>query len=123
MAVAQRASATNPAPSRRPIHITSQLSNSHRPANPLASRLFERRQPVRSMNAVQHPDLERVFPIGRFHRALPAAVEFVQHLFGGSTAAIDGAIQRFQVPALVAAEMIEMAAPPQTLMGELDAFL
>jgi hypothetical protein len=27
------------------------------------------------------------------------------------------------VPALVAAEMIEMAAPPQALMGELHAFL
>jgi len=35
------------------------------------------------MNAVQQLELESVFLVGRFHRAVPRAVEFLQHLLGG----------------------------------------
>src|SRR5689334_19782925 len=83
---------------------------------------FETGQPVRPMNALQRPDLESIFRVGRFHRTVPGALELRQHLLGRGVPAVDGALQRFEMTGFVAAEMIDMAAPPQAVMRELHAF-
>ena len=57
--------------------------------------------------------LKRVFPIDGLHGTAPLAVELVQHLFRGRAARFEDALQRFEVAALVAAELIDMATPPQ----------
>src|SRR5260370_26949497 len=82
---------------------------------------FDRHQPVRWMNgrrpsirADQRSDLERVFLVGRFHRAAPRAVEFLQHLLGRGAAGIDNPLQRLEMTALVTAKVIGAAAPPQS---------
>src|SRR5581483_3704072 len=66
---------------------------------------------------------KRVLVIGRLDRALPGAVELLQHLLGGRAAAIDDAVERLEVTGLVAAEMIEMTAPAQARMCERQALL
>src|ERR1700680_471922 len=77
----------------------------------------------RSSKRSQQLDLKRVFLIGRLHRASPGAAEFLQHLFGRRAAAVDDSLQRFEMAALVAAGMIEAAAPPQARMRQRQAFL
>src|SRR4051794_8669429 len=74
------------------------------------------------MNALQRPDLEGIFRVGRLYRTVPGALELLQHLLGRGVAAVDGALQRLQMAAFVPAEMIDMAAPPQALMREPHAF-
>jgi hypothetical protein len=60
----------------------------------------------------QQADLERVFLIGRFHRAVPGAMKLFQHLFGGGAAAIDNPLQRLEMTGLVTAGVIDAATPP-----------
>src|SRR5205085_6655942 len=67
--------------------------------------------------------LERVFPVGRFHRAIPGAVELLEHLFGRGAAGIDDAIERLQVPRFVAADRVDAAATTQARMCQNEAFL
>ena len=87
---------------------------------------FERHQPVRRMNGPkvgQTVILKRVFPIDGLHGTAPLAVEFVQHLFRRRAARIEDAFQRFEVAALVAAELVDVATPPEACMRQLQAFL
>src|SRR6185437_966847 len=65
--------------------------------------------------------LKRILVIGRFHRALPRAVEFLQHLLGRRTPGLDGPLQRLEVTGLVAAEMVETRAPAQARMRQRHA--
>src|SRR5437588_12146465 len=68
-------------------------------------------------------ELESVFRIGRFHRAVPGTVELVQHLLRRGPAGIDDAIERLQMPSLVAAELVDPAAAAQARMCQNEAFL
>src|SRR5260221_11167957 len=83
---------------------------------------FDRHQPVRWMNgrrpsirADQRSDLERVFLIGRFHRAAPRAVEFLQHLLRRVASAIDNPLQRLKITALLPPKVIGPPTPPSPL--------
>src|SRR5437879_13313204 len=86
-------------------------------------------------SAVSHPPAkcgarcrsDRVFRVGRFYRAAPGTVELVQHLLGRRAAAIDDALQWLEVTALIATDVIDVAAPPQarirqrqTLLGDFE---
>src|SRR5258707_13405096 len=63
--------------------------------------------------ARQPAQLNRVFPRARLQEPAPLAVEFVQHLFRRRAARFEDALQRFEVAALVAAELIDAAPPPE----------
>src|SRR6476620_2713420 len=65
--------------------------------------------------------LKRVFLISGFHGTAPLAVELVQHLFRRCAARFEDALQRFEVAALVAAQLIDAAAPPQAGMRQRQA--
>src|SRR5438132_11372923 len=67
--------------------------------------------------------LERVFRVGRFHGAVPGAVELLEHLLGRRAAGIDDAVERLQMPGLVAAELVDPAAPAQACMCQNEALL
>src|SRR3954447_25017067 len=67
--------------------------------------------------------LKSVFLIGWFHRALPGTVELFKHLLGRRPAGIDDAVERLQMPRLVAAERVDAAATPQPGMCQDEAFL
>src|SRR3984893_9368515 len=77
----------------------------------LFGRRFDRHEPVRLMNGVrarrstarQHADLESVFLVDRFHRTLPRAVKFLQHLLGRCPYTVDRPLQWFEMTGLVAA--------------------
>src|SRR4030088_399349 len=87
---------------------------------------FDRHQPVRWMNGaklVQRADLKRVFLIGRFHRAVPGAMEFLQHLLGRGAPRIDNPLQRLEMTALVTAKLIDAAAPPQPRTRQRQTYL
>ena len=68
--------------------------------------------------ACQRADLKRVFVVGRFHRAVPGAMEFLQHLLGRAATAVDNPLQRLEVAALVTAEVIDALATPQARMRQ-----
>src|SRR3954447_6339462 len=74
------------------------------------------------MNAVQPADLEGIFPVSRLHRAVPGAVEFLQHLLRRRSPGVEDALQRLEMAALVAAQVIGAAAPPQSGMRQHQAF-
>src|SRR5882757_9614988 len=68
-------------------------------------------------------ELESVLLIRRFHRTVPGAVELLQHLLRRRAAGFDDALQRLEEAALVAAEMVDAAAPPQAGMRQHQALL
>jgi hypothetical protein len=65
---------------------------------------------------------ERVFLIGWIDRTVPGAVVFRQHLVGRGVPGLDDAVERLQMPGLVAAEMIGAATPAQAVMRQDQAF-
>ena len=54
------------------------------------------------MNGAQ-PVLKRVFVIGRLDRAMPGAVELLQHFLGRAAAGIENPFQRLEMAAFIAA--------------------
>src|SRR6202790_3042518 len=79
------------------------------------------RQPSGGIRA--RPNLERVFLIGRFYRALPGPVKLRKHLLGGGVARVDDPVQRLEMAGLIAYKVIDVAAPAQPRMRYCETFL
>src|SRR5215471_1603099 len=79
--------------------------------------------PAGKVIATYQLQLERVFVIGRFYRAMPGTMKLRENFLGGGLSAIDDPVQRLQMTRLVASGMIDVAAPAQARMRQRQALL
>src|SRR5689334_13733418 len=66
--------------------------------------------------------VEGIFVVGRLDGAVPWTVEFLEQLFGGRLARFDDAIERLEMPRLIAAIMVDAGTAAQPRMRERQAF-